>query len=181
LWALISISVCVNLTEGSMTDWSSVYMQEVVAVPEYMTGWGFSVYASFMAAGRFLGDAFINRFGSRKVLVAGGMLVSAGLGIIILLPFQATVLVGFALVGFGVSTGSPVLYAAAAKVPGMAKGAGLATMNTFAMIGFMGGPAVIGWMAKWFGLSFSFAIVTAVAVFWTWRAFVIRKGGLPED
>ncbi len=181
LWALISISVCVNLTEGSMTDWSSVYMKEVVSVPEYMTGWGFSVYAFFMASGRFIGDAFINRFGSRKVLVAGGLMVSAGLAVIVLLPFPSSVLVGFAMVGFGVSTGSPVLYAAASKVPGMAKGAGLATMNTFAMIGFMGGPALIGWLARWFGLSVSFAFILLVAVFWSWRAYVLGKDEFQAD
>jgi MFS family permease len=171
LWLLIGISLCTNLTEGTMADWSAVYLREVVGTPETMAGWGFSAYAFFMASGRFVGDALIGRFGSRSVLRAGGILTAAGLLLSVLLPGSlAAVLLGFAMVGAGVSIGAPILYAAAAKVPGMAKGAGLATMNTFAMVSFMGGPAFIGLIAKGFGLPIAFLLVAGAAVFWAWRA-----------
>jgi hypothetical protein len=52
----------------------------------------------------------------------------------------------------------------------MAKGAGLATMNTFAMIGFLGGPAVIGFVAKALSLPAAFSLVAGFALFWAWRA-----------
>ena len=171
LWVLVAISLCTNLTEGTMADWSAVYLREVVGAQEAMAGWGFAAYAFFMAGGRFLGDALIAHFGSRPVLRIGGIVAAAGLLVAVFLQaFPAAVLAGFAMVGAGVSLGAPILYAAAAKVPGMAKGAGLATMNTFAMIGFLGGPAFIGFLAKGFGLPVAFALVAAFALFWAWRA-----------
>ncbi len=169
LWVLVAISLCTNLTEGTMSDWSAVYLREVVGAPEAMAGWGFAAYAFFMAGGRFLGDALIGRFGSKPVLRVGGFVAAAGLLVSVFFQNTPAVLVGFAMVGAGVSLGAPILYAAAAKVPGMAKGAGLATMNTFAMIGFLGGPAFIGFLAKGFSLPVAFGVVAAFALFWAWR------------
>lgn len=170
LWVLITISLCVNLTEGTMADWSAVYMREVVKSPEAMAGWGFAVYAFFMAGGRFLGDALIARFNSKIVLRTCGSVVAFGLTVAVLAPGMALTLFGFACVGAGVSLGSPILYAAAARVPGMAKGAGLATMNTFAMAGFLGGPVFIGFFAKIFSLTLAFGVVAVFAMVWVWKA-----------
>ena len=170
LWVLIIISSCVNLTEGAMTDWSAVYMREVVKAPGNQAGWGFAVFAFFMAGGRFLGDALIARYSSKTVMQAGGVIAAAGLLAAVFIPGTVAVLVGFALAGAGVSLGGPVLYAAAGKVPGMAKGAGLATMNTFAMVSFLGGPAVIGFLAKIFSLPAAFALVAIFAGLWAWQA-----------
>lgn len=174
LWVLILISSCANLTEGAMVDWSAVYMREIVHAPAAMAGWGFTVYAFFMAGGRFLGDELTGRFSSKIVLKAGGAVVATGLAVVIFIPGTVPALTGFALTGAGVSLSAPILYAAAAKVPGMAKGAGLATMNTFAMVSFLGGPAVIGFIAKVFSLQLAFGMVAIFAALWAWQAGKVR-------
>ncbi|MCC6727635.1 MAG: MFS transporter [Saprospiraceae bacterium] len=175
LWLLIGISLCTNLTEGTMADWSAVYLREVVEAPEVQVGWGFAAYAFFMASGRFVGDVLIGRIGSRIVLLTGGIVAATGLFLAVLFQNIAASLVGFAMVGAGVSLGAPILYAAAAKVPGMAPGAGLATLNTFAMAGFLGGPAFIGFLAKAFGLPTALAVVACFGLFWAWRASKMSK------
>lgn len=175
LWSLIAISLCTNLMEGTMADWSAVYMKEVALAPEAMVGWGFSAYAFFMASGRFVGDGLLATFNSRTVLRGGGLLAAAGLALAVFLQNQPLfVLLGFACVGAGVSLGSPILYAASARVPGMAKGAGLATMNTFAMAGFLGGPVFIGFLAKAFSLPVAFGAVATTALFWAWKSRSLR-------
>lgn len=174
LWTLILISLCTNLTEGTMTDWSAVYMREIVGGTESRASLAFSVYAFFMAVGRFLGDGLIARFGSIAMLRAGGATVFVGLLLAVSLPVAWAVFLGFALVGAGISIGAPILYAAAAKVPGLPEGAGLATMNTFAMVGFLGGPAVIGILAKLSDLRLSFAMVAVFAAYWFWKSKQVR-------
>lgn len=171
LWSLITISLCTNLAEGTMADWSAVYMKEVLSSPAYMIGWGFSAYAFFMASGRFFGDMLLVRFGERVALMGGGLIAAAGLLLSVLVQHPVTALLGFAMVGAGVSLGAPILYGASARVPGMAPGAGLATMNTFAMVGFLGGPAVIGFIAKSWSLPVAFVLVAIAAMFWAWRAY----------
>lgn len=174
LWGLIAISLCTNLTEGTMADWSAVYMREIVQAPATLWGWGFAAYALFMALTRFMGDAILKHYGGGVVLRVGGTVAASGLLLAILLPFAPTALLGFAMVGAGVSLGAPILYSAAAKVPGMAPGAGLATMNTFAMIGFLGGPAVIGFIAKAFSLPVALGVVVVAGCVWIWRAGYLK-------
>ncbi|MFN0216308.1 MAG: MFS transporter [Saprospiraceae bacterium] len=174
LWTIIFLSLCTNVTEGTMADWSAVYMRDVVKSAEFAIGWGFAAYAFCMASGRFVGDAFIVRFGAAGVLRVGGTLAASGLLLLSLFPQMPIALLWFALVGAGVSLGAPILYAAAARAPGMAQGAGLATMNTFAMVGFFGGPVLIGFLAKIWSLPIAFSVIGAAALWWAWQAKEVK-------
>ncbi len=170
LWTIIFLSLCTNVTEGTMADWSAVFMREVVMSEAFAVGWGFAAYAFFMAAGRFIGDALIVRFGASKVLGVGGAVAAAGMFLLAFVPYMPFALLWFSMVGAGVSLGAPILYTAAARAPGMAPGAGLATMNTFAMFGFFGGPVLIGFLGKIWNLPIAFAVVGAAALWWAWNA-----------
>ena len=176
LWILISISLCTFLTEGTMADWSAVYLREMTAAPETIIGWGFGLYAFFMAGGRFLGDSLIARHGHMKVLMTGGILVSIGLIIIILSVNPWIALPGFMMTGLGVSVASPILFAAAARVPGLPPGAGLATMNTFGMAAFLIGPVLIGFIAKALDLRIAFMCVAVTSIIWVIQTYsILRK------
>lgn len=169
LWVLISISLCTNLTEGTMNDWSAVFLREVVGTSESLASWGFSSYAFCMAAGRFLGDGIIARFGDGRALRGCGIIAATGFLLPIFFQNVPASLLGFGMIGAGVSLGAPILYASAARVPGMAKGAGLAVLNTFAMLGFLGGPAAIGFLAKIFSLPMAFGMVALAVCFWIFQ------------
>lgn len=167
LLGMIAISLCTNITEGTMADWTAVYMRDVVRSNDFFIGWGFACYAFFMASGRFIGDSLIPQYGSRKVLVTGGMLAAGGILLAVLAPHTVTAIFGFGLVGAGVSCGAPILYGSAARVPGMAKGAGLAAMNTFSLVGFLAGPALIGLISNAFSLSVAIGLVAVLALIWS--------------
>ena len=158
-----------------MADWTAVYMRDIVQSNDFFIGWGFACYALFMASGRFVGDALIPQYGSRKVLVSGGILAAFGILLAVLVPHTLTAILGFGLVGAGVSCGAPILYGSAARVPGMAKGAGLATMNTFSLAGFLAGPALIGLISNAFSLSFAIGLVAILALIW---AFLSNRAEL---
>ena len=166
LWIIISICLCTYLVEGTIADWSSVYLREVIHASETIAGRGFAVYALFMAAGRFIGDDLISRYGNMNVLRVGGVLSLIGLLIIIAAPTHFLAMPGFMLTGAGISLASPILYQASAKVKGLAQGVGLATMNTFAMTAFLGGPVLIGFIAQISSLRISFILVAIASVIW---------------
>lgn len=166
LWVIISICLCTYLVEGTITDWSSVYLRDVTGAPEHIAGRGFAVYALFMAAGRFLGDDMMAKYGSLQVLRGGGVLSVIGLLVVIISNTHLVAMPGFALIGAGISLASPILYQASAKVKGLAPGVGLATMNTFAMTAFLGGPVLIGFMAQLSSLRISFIFVLMTAMLW---------------
>ncbi|MDZ7935523.1 MAG: MFS transporter [Emticicia sp.] len=172
LLLMILISLCTNVTEGTMADWTAVYMRDIVQTDDYFIGWGLAGYSMFMSLGRFVGDALIPRFGGNAVLRIGGIIAALGIILAIILPYTITAILGFTLVGAGVSCGAPILYGSAARVPGMAKGAGLATMNTFSMGGFLAGPVLIGFISKSINLPFAFSIVAVLALVW---AFLVNR------
>ena len=172
LLLMILISLCTNVTEGTMADWTAVYMRDIVQTDDYFIGWGLAGYSMFMSLGRFVGDALIPRFGGNAVLRTGGIIAALGITLAIIFPYTITAILGFTLVGAGVSCGAPILYGSAARVPGMAKGAGLATMNTFSMGGFLAGPVLIGFISKSVNLPFAFSIVAVLAIVW---AFLVNR------
>lgn len=168
LLIMIIISLFINFSEGSMADWTAVYMKDIVEANPYFIGWGLAGYSLFMATGRLLGDSLIPRWGRNNVLIYGGLLASAGLFLSIFLPYTWTSIAGFAMVGAGVSCGAPIMYGSAARVPGMAKGAGLATMNTFSMGGFLFGPVLVGFLSEAINLPFAFGVVGIMALIWAY-------------
>jgi MFS family permease len=167
---MILIGVCVNITEGTMADWTSVYMRDVVKSNPYFIGWGLSGYSFFMALGRLFGDKIIPKVGANKVLVYGGILSAMGMLIAVLYPMVWSSILGFALVGAGVSCAAPILYGSAARIPGVSKSSGLAVMNTFAMGGFMIGPVLIGFISEATSLLVAFGLVAVLALSWTWMS-----------
>jgi fucose permease len=166
LLLLASILICTYFTEGTMADWSAVYMKDLLHSPASMVGWGYSMYAGFMAGGRFIGDELIHRYTDKVVLRWGGFLVIIGMLWIVLATNPWIVLPGFMLVGLGISLASPILYAASAKVKGLAPGVGLATMNSFGMAAFLTGPVIVGFIAKLVDLRFAFLWIVFASVLW---------------
>jgi MFS family permease len=166
LLGMIAISLCTNITEGIMADWSAIYMRDIVQANGFFIGWGFAGYALLMATGRFIGDSLIPRFGSSRVLIFGGLLATVGILVAVLLPYTYTTILGFGMIGAGVSCGAPILYGSAARVPKMAKGAGLATMNTFSIAGFLAGPALIGFLSNSFGLTIAISLIAVLGLGW---------------
>jgi MFS family permease len=173
LW-MIGISLCTNITEGSMADWTAVYMKEIVQTNDFFIGWGLAGYSMFMALGRFVGDKIIPVYSSNKILLYGGILAALGLIIAIFMPYTASSIIGFAMVGAGVSLGAPILYSSAARIPNMAKGAGLATMNTFGILGFLAGPVVIGFISKAINLPFAFGVIMVLALLWSYLVSKVK-------
>ncbi|MGR3810106.1 MFS transporter [Jiulongibacter sp. NS-SX5] len=171
---MILIGVFGNIAEGTMADWTSVYMRDIVKSSPYFVGWGLAGYSLMMSLGRLFGDGLIPKIGANKVLVYGGLLSAIGLGIAILFPYVATSILGFAMVGAGVSCAAPILYASASRVPGVSKSNGLAIMNTFAMGGFMAGPVLIGFISEASSLTVAFGLVLLLALSWAFLSKNVR-------
>lgn len=157
------IGFCAMVCEGAMFDWSGVYFQEAVKVPAAMTTLGYVSFMGTMTGGRFAGDWLANRIGRKKMLQASGILMGSGLLISVLFPYLITATFGFLLVGFGVSSVVPLVYSAAGRSTTMSAGMALAAVSSISFIGFLIGPPLIGIVAQFADLRWSFAIVGLLA------------------
>lgn len=159
------IAFCSMLCEGAMADWSGVYFQNIVHSPKEWITLGYVAFTASMATGRFLGDALVTKLGIKKVLQLSATLISAGLFVSILFPYMATAVIGFLMVGLGVSSVVPLIYSLAGKSGTMQPGLALAAVSSISFLGFLIGPPLIGFISEAAGLRFSFALIAVIGLF----------------
>lgn len=153
------VTLAVSMTEGAMSDWSAVYLAE--RLPEGAEGAGVavSIFASCLAAGRFLGDFAKRRFGAVRLARVALGCAMAGLALLVVpLPLW-TSYAGFALVGLGVSVGFPIGVSAAADLDHTHESQNIALLTTTTMIGFLVGPPLIGSLADFSSLRVGLAVL----------------------
>lgn len=140
------------LVEGAVLDWSAVFLNTVHGVDTAIAGGAYAVFSLTMAAGRFCGDALRQRFGPVQLLVAGGLVVMIGFAMAVLLEPWPLFLLGFALIGIGLSNTFPVWCSVVGAQTAMPAGLAIATITAIGYSGILLGPALIGFVAHGIGL-----------------------------
>ncbi len=158
------LAFCSLLAEGTMFDWSGVYFRKIVLAEKAWVGLGFSAFMSMMASGRFVADAFANRFGRARTLQLSGLLTTAGLSLAVAFPTLLIASIGFMLVGLGVSSVVPLVYSAAGRSRTMPAGVALAAVSTVGFSGFLLGPPLIGLVAGATSLRVSLALIACMGL-----------------
>jgi MFS family permease len=148
------------IVEGSMVDWSTLYLKERAGASQQMAPLGIASLQGTMLVTRWFGDRARVRWGTRKLLFGGSLIAGVSLAVALIVGGIVPALVGFALFGFGVATVSPCVYAAGAREGGVA----LAAVMTLGSLGFLVGPLVIGAVAQATNLSWGMGVVAAAAI-----------------
>lgn len=149
------------LAEGSMLDWSAVFLHEVRGVAVAHAGWGFVAFNIAMTAARLLGDSVVNRLGPRIAVLAGGMVACAGFVLATLVPGFAMAMVGYALVGIGCANIVPVMFSLAGRQTRMPESVAIPAVTTMGYAGVLLGPAAIGFIAQQWSLQAAFLVAAA--------------------
>ncbi len=164
------------LVEGAMLDWSAVFLNTAHHVDLSIAGGAFAVFSLTMAAGRFCGDRLRAQFGAVKVLMAGGMLVMVGFAMAVLLQPWPLFLLGFALIGIGLSNTFPVYCSVVGAQTAMPAGLAIATITAIGYSGILLGPALIGFAAHLVGLRIALICVGALMLAQVLTARRLAKG-----
>jgi MFS family permease len=157
-WVLGLMALAFGLSEGTAVDWSSLHVTDVAGVDSTTGALGLIAVSGFMVVIRLLGDRLVARFGRRAVVRFGGACASLGYLTVTLVSSLPLLVVGWALVGFGVGMIAPQVYAVAGHMGG---GRVLAVVVTFGYAAFLMGPAVVGFLVHRLGIQHAM-IVPAV-------------------
>lgn len=150
------------ICEGAMFDWSGVYFRKVIHVNIAVVGT--NAFMSTMASFRFLADYLKLRFGVKRVLQLSGGLIAGGLLLAVIFPNFTTAIIGFLMVGAGVSSVVPLVYSAAGRSTTMTPGMALAAVSTIGYLGFLFGPVLIGLVAQLSSLRASFFLIALMGL-----------------
>lgn len=161
------VAFCGMTGEGSMVDWSALFMKDVVGADETFGALTIGAFATAMTIGRFLGDYFTDRWGRVKMLVYSSLLAILGLSLVLTIMDEGVVLLGFFLVGLGLATVVPIVFSAAGNTKGVSPSVGIAMASAIGYTGFFVGPPVIGYLADAYGLriALTFSLTLLVVMF----------------
>ena len=166
-WALLGICCFVfgiTMTEGAMADWSAIFLRDALAADAGTVGLGYAVFAALVAAGRFGGDSLKRRFGAVVTARICGVLAVLGAGLLYVAPTVPVALLGFATIGIGVSVGFPLAVTAAAALTDRSAASNVAVLSFVALLGFLVGPPVIGFVAEHTDIRLGIACLVPVLI-----------------
>ncbi len=150
--------------EGAITDWSALYLHEICHTPEHFLGLGFASFSLFMTIGRFLGDDISSQLGSTKIISYG--IIVANIGIAITLSGNTSLaLLGFSLIGIGLSVVVPELFRLSSQMNQKNAAQAISLIAGLGYAGFLCTPVIIGGIANLTSLkgSFVFLLIAILA------------------
>jgi len=174
--ALLGILAALGLiAEGAIYDWSVLYLQNELGSPQQQAALAYASFSGAMAVTRFGGDWLRARVAPARLLRASALVAALAMLCVLLTRDPWVALVGFALVGVGFANVVPLLFSAAARVPGTNAANGIAAVSAVAYLGFMTGPPLIGMLANVSSLTSALYLVVGFAVA---LALFARRAGL---
>lgn len=151
------------IAEGAMYDWSVLYMHRELGSPQQQAALAYASFSAAMAAARFGGDWVRERTEPASLMRWSAALSAAAMAATLLIGQPWVALMGFALVGVGMANIVPVLFSAAARVPGTTPAHGIAAVSSVGYLGFMAGPPLIGVVAERSSLAMALSVVVMFA------------------
>lgn len=136
------------VSEGAIADWSGVYLRDTLRATPGGAVMGYAVFTLAMAAGRLGGDRLTDRLGPSLIVRGSGLLVAAGMVLVLVSGSVGAAVASFGLIGAGVACLFPVVLSTAAQTPGTAPGTAITAMATTGYTGFLIGPPLLGALAE---------------------------------
>lgn len=142
--------------EGGIFDWSGVYFKDVVKVELFTVG--YLIFMVFMALSRFFSDVLIEKIGMKRMYIISASLITLGISVLTLLPFFWPALIGLSITAIGVAAIFPMTFILAGTSSKYSAGMAISIVATYAIVGMLIGPPLIGYIAHAFNLKVAFVI-----------------------
>jgi MFS family permease len=160
LVALGIIGFCGAVAEGSVADWSGVFMKDQMHVSDGVAPLAYAAFACMMLVARLICDRLKDRYGARRVVACGALIAAVGVFIAVLALSVPLTIVGFACAGAGLAAVFPFVFSAAGKHGSTS----LAAVATFSYSGGLLGPPVIGFLAQGWGMQAALGFIGVIGI-----------------
>ncbi len=152
------------LTEGSMLDWSAIYLRDYAGVPQEASAAGYTLFVIAMAISRVAGDKLTMRFGPIAMLMSGVGMMLASLLVLVLAPYAYASFAALFVMGLGIANVAPILISAASRTSGMDSVRTITVVTTVGYGGLLAGPALIGAVSSLISLPGAFVMECVLLV-----------------
>lgn len=146
--------------ENTMYDWSGIYFQNILHASPKLTTAAFVFFMTAVTAGRFLGDYAVTRFGIKNILFYSGIFITLGFLICFVLPYIYPTIVGYILIGIGVSCVVPLVFSIAGNSKSLSSGSALTSISTIGYLGFLIVPPMVGFISEFLSMKWAFLVMS---------------------
>ncbi len=152
LVALGLVAFCSFFAEGSVSDWSAVYMHDRAGAGAALAAAAFAGFSLTMVAARFFGDRVVAAIGPVALTRRAATIAAAGMALVLAVPVPAAGMVGFGMMGVGLAPIVPTVLSAVGGGAATGVESAISRVLLIAYTGSIVGPATIGFVAGRTGL-----------------------------
>jgi MFS family permease len=163
------------LVEGGIATWGVLYLRAHVGLGVLAGVSAYVVGESLATITRIAGGPVVGRLGTRRAILAGGLLASCGIAAEALSGNAALAATGLAVASVGISVVWPLLIAAVnneARHPAVAIGG----VTAAGYLGMVAGPPLVGALSAAFGLRTGLLTLSGIALFVALTPARVRAG-----
>jgi MFS family permease len=163
------------MVDTASQTWGPTFLDDTVDAPHSLVALATLPYLVASLALRLAGDSLVARYGATLVLRVGAVVASVALLVVVTAPTWPVAVLGFTLLGAGVSVIAPLSFSAAARIAGGEQArvdAVIARFNQFNYVGGLLGAVLTGLVgAGSLRLGFAVPMVLILAMLPLARAF----------
>lgn len=164
------------LVEGSINDWSGVFMTTEKGIDISQSGLGLTLFTASAFLARLPGDSLTMHFGPRRLLALSLLVAFAGFLGILIISGGPLLFASYILIGVGCANTVPIFYSSLGTQKAMPVADAVAAVSTIGYAGILMAPAVLGFIGRAFSLTASFTLVTALLVIMSIMAMRLLRG-----
>lgn len=167
---LVAFTIGPNMLEGSLRNWSIIYMRDSFAAPNWVDTLTLPVFLLAQSIGRLNADRFVTRHGPVRVARTLNLSALAGCLLVTLAPNLYVALAGFMLVGIGVCASYPLTTSAAARLGDRPSSQNVASLTLAVQVIMLVSPAALGWIATNVSIRATFGVILPAILLSQWLA-----------
>lgn len=106
----------------------------------------------------------VSKLSSNVIVIAGSIVASVGIVVLIFSPIFVVSLLGFLLLGIGAANIVPVFFTERGRIEGISPTITIPAITTIGYAGQLAGPALLGFITRHFSLAITFETIVALFV-----------------
>lgn len=158
------LAMCCFVAEGSVGDWGALFLTTVRGYGEQSAALGYAAFSVAMVFGRLAGDRLRSQFSDVPLMRVLAGIATTGILLLLYAPWPGFSLIGFGLMGLGLSVIVPIIFSAVGRCKTVDPGVGVAFVSTFGYVGLLMGPPLIGIAAHNIGLLVALNVVIVLCL-----------------
>ncbi len=174
---LVFFSLSAMLVEGASIDWSVIFMRDIFNTVPIVSGLSLALAAIAQGIIRYFADQFVDKYGPERVSLYSLIAMVLGVGCVVFSFEPTTALLGFILMGGGSAVIFPLAMSAAAQSTDKTPEENVASLAQFVFVIFLLAPPILGFVAEYAGLRWSFALCFPLLIvsFFTIHSLNVQK------